>query len=61
MEKENNAYVGIAGVCAGVLVPVTALIVIFASSQVWVLGPIALALALMAIFLGYFASKKVNQ
>lgn len=58
MENKKDTFVGISAVCSGIMVPITAIVVIFAKEQSWVLAPIAGALAVMGIFMGYFASKK---
>ncbi|MBL7106659.1 MAG: hypothetical protein ISS77_03515 [Phycisphaerae bacterium] len=56
--NKDNPMVGIAAVCGGIMVPIAALVLIFASNQAWILVPVAGAMAVMGIFLGYFASKK---
>ena len=58
MANEKNPVVAIAGVCGGVMIPIVVLVGIFAKENIWVLAPIAGAMAVMGIFLGYFASKK---
>ena len=58
MANERNPIVAIAAVCGGVMVPIAAVVLIFAREEAWVLTPIAIAIAVMGIFLGYFASKK---
>ncbi|MHC4159251.1 MAG: hypothetical protein ACYSSO_09255 [Planctomycetota bacterium] len=58
MANEKNPIVAIAGVCGGIMVAITAVVLIFAEEQAWVLIPIAIAIAVMGIFLGYFTSKK---
>ncbi len=58
MANERNPIVAIAAVCGGIMVPITAVVLIFAREQAWVLTPIAIAIAVMGIFLGYFVSKK---
>ncbi len=58
MASEKNPLVAIAAVCGGVLIPIAAVVLILASEQAWVLIPIAISMAVMGIFLGYFASKK---
>ena len=60
MDSKENPFVAIAAVCGGIMVPLVAVILIFAKEQAWVAVPIAAAMAVMGIFLGYFASKK-NQ
>ena len=58
MANEKNPIVAITTVCGGVMIPIAAVVLIFAKEQAWVLTPIAIAIAIMGIFLGYFASKK---
>jgi hypothetical protein len=58
MSSEKNPIVAIAAVCGGVMIPIAAVVLIFARERAWVLMPIAVAIAVMGIFLGYFASKK---
>jgi hypothetical protein len=58
MAAEKNPVISIASVCGGIMVPIVLFVLIFAKEQAWVLAPIAGALAVMGIFLGYFASKK---
>jgi len=58
MANEKNPVVAIAAVCGGVMIPIAAVVLIFAREQAWVLTPIAISIAIMGIFLGYFASKK---
>ena len=58
MANEKNPIVAVAAVCGGIMVPIVAVVLIFASEQAWVLAPIAIAIAVMGIFLGYFASKR---
>jgi hypothetical protein len=58
MENNKGPIVAIAGVCGGVMVPIAVVVLIFAREQASVLVPIAIAIAVMGIFLGYFASKK---
>jgi hypothetical protein len=58
MASEKNPVVAIAAVCGGIMIPIIVIVLIFAKEQAWVLAPIAGAIAVMAIFLGYFASKK---
>ncbi|MBW8002883.1 MAG: hypothetical protein FVQ80_12820 [Planctomycetes bacterium] len=60
MECKDNPFVAIAAVCGGMMVASVAIILIFAKDAAWVAAPIAASLAVMGIFLGYFASKK-NQ
>ncbi|MHC4658572.1 MAG: hypothetical protein ACYS83_05260 [Planctomycetota bacterium] len=58
MENNKGPIVAIAAVCGGVMVPIAAVVLIFAKEHAYVLTPIAIAIAVMGIFLGYFASKK---
>ncbi len=58
MANEKDPVISIAAVCGGVLIPIVAVVLIFAREQAWVLALIAGAIAVMGIFLGYFASKK---
>ena len=58
MTNTKNPVVAIAGVCGGIMVPIVAVVLVFAKDQAWVLAPVAIAIAVMGIFLGYFASKK---
>ena len=58
MANEKNPIVSIAAVCGGVIIPIAAVVLIFAKQEAWILAPIAMAIAIMGIFLGYFASKK---
>ena len=58
MAGEKNPIVSIATVCAVVMIPIAAIVLAAAREQAWVLAPITGAIAVMAIFLGYFASKK---
>jgi len=58
MANEKNPIVAIAAVCGGVMIPIAAVVLIFAKEQAWVLTLIAIAIAVMGVFLGYFASKK---
>ena len=53
-EPNKNAFVGIAGTTGGISVAIVALVLIFASNQVWILAPVIGSLALMGIFLGLF-------
>ena len=54
---KNEPIVSIAGICAGVMLPIVVVVVIFAREWTWILAPICGALALMGIFLGCFASR----
>jgi hypothetical protein len=56
-EEKTNPFVAIAGVIAGVMMIMLLFILIFDAGQVWILMPVAGALCLMGIALGYFASK----
>jgi len=58
MANEKNPIVAIAAVCGGIMIPIIAVVLIFAREQASVLTPITIAIAVMGIFLGYFASKK---
>ncbi len=58
MSEEKNPFVGIGASLGGISVAIVAIVLIFASSQAWVLAPVIGSLALLGIFLGYFASKK---
>jgi len=58
MANEKNPIVAIAAVCGGIMIPIIVMVLIFAKEQAWVLTPIVIAIAVMAIFLGYFTSKK---
>jgi len=58
MADEKNTIVSIAGVCGGIMIPIIAVVLIFAKEQAWILAPITMAIAVMGIFLGYFAGKK---
>jgi len=40
------------------MIPIIAVVLIFARERAWILAPITMAIAVMGIFLGYFASKK---
>lgn len=58
MASEKNPLVAIAAVCGGIMIPIIAVVLIFAKEQAWILIPIAISIAVMGIFLGHFASKK---
>ncbi|HUW18022.1 MAG TPA: hypothetical protein VMW16_01820 [Sedimentisphaerales bacterium] len=58
MANDKDPIIAIAGICGGVMIPIAAVVLIFAREQAWVLIPIAIAISVMGIFLGYFASKK---
>ena len=57
MAQEQNPFVAIAGVIAGVMLVMLLFVMIFEPSQAWILMPIAGAMMLLGIALGYFASK----
>ena len=57
MPKEQNPFVAIAGVIAGVMMIMLLFVLIFDAGQAWILMPIAFALMVLGIALGYFASK----
>jgi hypothetical protein len=57
MANEQNPFVAIAGVIAGIMMIMLLFVMIFDPGQAWVLMPIAGAMALLGIALGYFASK----
>lgn len=57
MREEQNPFVAIAGVIAGITMVMLLFILIFAKEQVWILMPISGSMALLGIALGYFASK----
>ncbi len=55
----KNPFVGIAGTIGGTLIAMLAIIGIFANEHsAAVMPPVAFAMALLGIFLGYFAYKK---
>ena len=58
MPSEKNPLVAIAGVCGGIMIALTAVVLIFAKEQAWVLAPIVISFTIMGIFFGYFTSKK---
>ena len=58
MANEKNPIVAIAAVCGGIMIPIIAVVLIFAKEQAWVLTPIVISITVMGIFLGYFTSKK---
>ena len=41
MDSKENPFVAIAAVCGGIMVPLVAVILIFAKEQAWVAVPIA--------------------
>jgi hypothetical protein len=53
---DNNQFVKIAGSVGGLMVAMAALVLIFAQGQAYILIYIVAAMAIMGIFLGYFAS-----
>lgn len=55
--NDGNKFVKIAGSIGGLMVGMAALVLIFAPNQAWILIYIVVAMAVMGIFLGYFASK----
>jgi predicted membrane channel-forming protein YqfA (hemolysin III family) len=57
MVYNGDPFVAIAGVIAGVMLVMLLFTLIFDSGQVWILMPIAGAMAILGIALGYFASK----
>ena len=57
MNIPDNPFVGIGFVLGVISVAIVALVVLFASHEVWVIAPVIGALALMGMVLGYFASK----
>ncbi|MFH1510843.1 MAG: phosphatase PAP2 family protein, partial [Candidatus Woesearchaeota archaeon] len=57
-KQGKSPYPGIAGAVGGTTIAMIALVVVFASSQAWVILPIVLFMSLLGIMLGYFASKK---
>ena len=58
MANEKNPIVTIAQVFGGIMIPIIAVVLIFAKEQAWILAPIAIAIAVMGIFLGYFTARK---
>jgi predicted membrane channel-forming protein YqfA (hemolysin III family) len=57
MVNNGDPFVAIAGVIAGVMLVMLFFTLIFDPGQVWILMPIAGAMAILGIALGYFASK----
>jgi len=57
MVYSGDPFVAIAGVIAVVTLVMLFFTLIFAPSQAWILMPIAGAMAILGIALGYFASK----
>lgn len=57
MVEEQNPFVAIAGVIAGIMLVMLLFVMIFDSGQAWILMPIAGAMMILGIALGYFASK----
>ena len=57
MVEEQNPFVAIAGVIAGIMLVMLLFVMIFEPSQAWILMPISGAMMILGIFLGYFASK----
>jgi len=56
-KMEKNPAVQIASVLATMTVAITAIVLIFARQEAWVLAPVVGSLAILGIFLGYFANK----
>ena len=56
-ERRSNPFVGIAGVIGGISVAMVAIIAILARDQLWIAPWIVLALAIMGMAPGFFASK----
>lgn len=57
MPEEQNPFVAIAGIIAGVTMLMLLFVLIFAKEQAWILMPVSGALAFLGIMLGYFASR----
>lgn len=53
----DNTYVGISRSVATSSILITALVLIFSPSNVWILGPVIGAMAIFGIALGYFSQK----
>lgn len=58
MTEDKNPMAGIAGVIGGTTIAMIALVLIFSPVNAWVIAPIVASMAVLGIFLGYFASKK---
>ena len=56
--KDKNPFVGIAGAIGGIYLVIVVLFLAMAEQWAGLLVPIAVAMCIMGIFLGYFASKK---
>ena len=56
MAEKNDPFVGIAGAVGGTLLVMVLFVVLFAKESAWILAPIASAMAIMGIGLGYFAT-----
>lgn len=56
-QKEENVFARITKVITQLSIAIVAIVVVFSPENAWVLGPIIGSLAIMAIALGYFASK----
>ena len=57
MVEEQNPFVAIVGVIAGIMLVMLLFVMIFEPSQAWILMPISGAMMILGITLGYFASK----
>jgi uncharacterized membrane protein SpoIIM required for sporulation len=57
-KEVGNPFVGIAGTIGGISVGIVAVFVIFAQGFVVYSVPIIIALAIMGMMLGFFASRK---
>jgi hypothetical protein len=55
-KEKQDPFVAIAGVIAGVMMVMLLFVLIFDAGQVWILMPIAGALMILGIALGYYAS-----
>ncbi len=53
-----NPVAQVAGRIGGTLVAMVAIIMIFGEGYKWIAAPVAAAMMLLGIFLGYFASKQ---
>lgn len=52
IKKNENALVGIVAICATMMIPIIAVVLIFASAAAWILVPITICLTVMACFVG---------
>ncbi len=52
----KNPLVSIATNLAGILLAITALIVVFSRENIWILAPVAASIALLGIILGYLTT-----